>query len=113
LRGAGKIIEASAPTIRLDATPSRPSMLPPPSFMTDALPVATLPIYPGLGQAMNMLDCIHGGFVRRLINTNKISSLWKTISSEKNIFHPVTLKIYDLDLHKLDPDTFTVNRSHI
>jgi len=31
LRIVGKIIEASVPTIRLDATPSRPSMPPPPS----------------------------------------------------------------------------------
>jgi len=40
-----------------DATPSGPLMRPPPSspnFMPDALPVATLPIYPGLGQASNM-----------------------------------------------------------
>jgi len=35
----------------------------PPNFMPDALPAATLPIYPGLGQAPNMLDCIHGGLV--------------------------------------------------
>jgi len=48
LRGAGKIIEASALTIWLDATPPRPSMPPPPSspsFTPDALPAATLPIY--------------------------------------------------------------------
>jgi len=31
--------------------------------MPDAHPVATLPIYPGLGQAPNMLDCISGGLV--------------------------------------------------
>jgi len=45
------LIEASAPTIRLDATPSGPSMPPPlssPNFMPDSLPVATFPIYPGL-----------------------------------------------------------------
>ena len=32
--------------------------------MPDALPDTTLPIYPGLGQAQNMLACIHGGFYR-------------------------------------------------
>jgi len=51
LRGVGKIIETSAPTIRLDATRSRPSMPQPPSFPSftlDAL-ATTLPIYPGLG----------------------------------------------------------------
>ena len=31
-------------------------------FTPDALPGTTLPIYPGLGQAPNMLACIPGGF---------------------------------------------------
>jgi len=31
-----------------------------PNFILNALPTATLPIYPGLGQAPNMLDCIPG-----------------------------------------------------
>jgi len=31
--------------------------------MPDALPAATLPIYPGLGQAPNMLACIPSGLV--------------------------------------------------
>ena len=57
-----KITEPSARTIRLDATPSRPTIPPPPSsppnFTPDAFPVAMLPIYPGLGQPANMLDCI-------------------------------------------------------
>jgi len=47
----GKITEAGALTIQLDATSSGPSMPPPPSspnFTLDALPAATLPIYPGL-----------------------------------------------------------------
>ena len=35
----------------------------PPNFTPDAIPAATLPIYPGLGQAPNMLDCILGGLV--------------------------------------------------
>jgi len=30
----------------------------PPIFTTDALSVATHPLYPGLGQAQNMLHCI-------------------------------------------------------
>jgi len=37
-----------------------------PNFTLDALPVATLPIYPGLGQAPNLLDCIPGGMVAYL-----------------------------------------------
>jgi len=31
--------------------------------MPDALPAATLPLYPGFGQAPNMLDCIASGVV--------------------------------------------------
>jgi len=31
--------------------------------MPDALPAATLPIYPGSGQAPNMLDCIPSSLV--------------------------------------------------
>jgi len=60
----GGISEADTPTIWLGATPSglisdpRPSS---PIFMPDALPATTLPIYPGLGQAPNMLACIPSG----------------------------------------------------
>jgi len=53
-------------TIRLDATPSGPSMPHlhhPPNFTPDVLPAATLPVYPGLGQAPNMLDCITRGLL--------------------------------------------------
>ena len=32
-------------------------------FMQDALPYTTLPIYPALGQAPNMLACITGGLI--------------------------------------------------
>ena len=49
----GKITEADALTIRLDAIPSGLSVLPPPSHTPictlNALSAATLPIYPGLG----------------------------------------------------------------
>jgi len=52
----GKITEAEAPTIRMDATPSGLSVPPPPSspiLTPNALSVATLPIYSGFGQAPN------------------------------------------------------------
>jgi len=39
-------------------TNQRPTSISPPIFMRDALPAATLPLYPGLGQAPNMLACI-------------------------------------------------------
>jgi len=63
----GKITKADAPIIWLDATLSRligvPTSIIPTIFMPDALPVATLPIYPGLGQAPSMLACIPSGLV--------------------------------------------------
>jgi len=49
------------------ATPSRlisaPTSAIPTIFTQDALPYTTLPIYPGLGQALNMLACIPSGLV--------------------------------------------------
>jgi len=62
LRGVGKIREASVPKIRLDTTPSGPSMPPLPSSPRFyALPAAQFD--PGLGQAPNILDCIPRGLV--------------------------------------------------
>jgi len=62
-----KITKADAPTIRMDSHPSRligaPISATPTIFTPDALPDTTLPIYPGLGQAPNMLACIPGGLV--------------------------------------------------
>jgi len=63
-----EIPEADTPTIQLGATPSRlvsdlPPSSPPPIFTPDALPAAILPIYPGLGQAPNMLACMPSGLV--------------------------------------------------
>jgi len=58
--------EADASTVWLGATPSRLISDPPsspPIFMPDALPATTLPIYHGLGQAPNMMDCIPSGLV--------------------------------------------------
>jgi len=63
--GAGKITEAL--TICLDPTPSGLSVPPPqspPIFTPNTLSAATLPIYPGLGQAPKiMLPCIPGDLV--------------------------------------------------
>jgi len=53
----GEISQADTPTIRLSATPSGLISNPPPpspNFMPDALPAATLPIYPGMEQAPNI-----------------------------------------------------------
>jgi len=58
---------ADARTIRLDCHPILTNWCPtsaiPTIFMPDTLPGTTLPIYPGLGQAPNMLACIPGGLV--------------------------------------------------
>jgi len=62
----GKITEADTLTIRLGATPSRlisAHLHHPPIFTLDALPATTLPLYPDLGQAPNMLTCIPSGVV--------------------------------------------------
>ena len=61
-----KITEADIPTIRVGATPSRLISDPSPLssiFTLDALPAATIPLYPGLGQAPSMLACIPSGVV--------------------------------------------------
>jgi len=47
------ITEVDTPTVQLGATPSELSarhLHHPPIFTPDALPAATLPIYPGLGE---------------------------------------------------------------
>jgi len=63
----GKITEADAQTIRLGATSSRliaaTTSIIPTIFTPDALPATTLPIYPGFGQAPNMLACKLSGLV--------------------------------------------------
>jgi len=59
----GKITEEDSPTILMDATPSRLISSLNPIFMPDAISAATLPLYPGLGQASNMLACIPSGVV--------------------------------------------------
>jgi len=64
-----KITQPDAPTIWMDCHPSRLIGVPisaiPTIFMPDALPGATLPIYPGFGQAPNMLACTPGGVVSK------------------------------------------------
>jgi len=62
----GKITEADTLTTQLGATPSgriSAHLHHPPIFMPDALPAITLPLYPGLGQASNVLACIPCGVV--------------------------------------------------
>jgi len=86
----GEISEANTPTIRLCATPSRLISDPPPSspiFMPEALCAATFPIYPGLGQAPNMLACIPSVkqyfflFCVWLLMINLLHLIWTTASS--------------------------------
>jgi len=88
----GKITEADTPTIRLGATPSGLITEPPPSsppiFTPDTLPAATLPLYPGLGQASNMLACIPSCVIqlwmwipRWNVESNKVSYSYTTLLS--------------------------------
>jgi len=57
-----KITQADAPTIWMDCHPIQTNWCPtstiPTIFTQDALTYTTLPIYPGSGQATNMMACI-------------------------------------------------------
>jgi len=62
----GKTTDVDTPTIRLGATPSGLISNPPPSsshFTLDALPGATLSIYPGLGTGIKYAGLIPSGLV--------------------------------------------------
>ena len=54
-----------------------------PNFTPDALPAATLPIFPGLGQAPNMLDCIPGGLY--VVNGRQKSAKLTLNNNTKNL----------------------------
>jgi len=66
-----KITQADAPTIQMDChfilTNWCPTSAIRTIFTPDALPGTTLPIYPGLGQAPNMLACIPSGLVYKYL----------------------------------------------
>jgi len=86
----GEISEADTPTIWLGITTSGLISDPPPTspiFAPDALPAETLPMYPGLGQAPNMLACIPSGLVLfNLGRYNKSRQLvWVTLLYSSNI----------------------------
>jgi len=85
----GKITEADSPTIHLDATPSGLSVPPPPSprpfFTPNALSATTLPIYPGLGQALNNAG-MHTQWPRELVQRQ---SKLKLVSVRCSSFHPI------------------------
>jgi len=60
----GKITEADTPTIQLGATPSGLISDPPPKHPPFLRRMSFLPLYPGLGQAPDMLaSCIPSGVV--------------------------------------------------
>jgi len=78
-----KITQADTPTVWMDCHPIQTNWCPTYTifaiFTQDALPYTTLPSYPGLGQAPNMLACIPGGLVLigRVYDTKiKWSSRW-------------------------------------
>jgi len=71
--------KGDAPTIRMDCHPIltnwRPNLCHAHHFTLDALPGTTLPIYPGLGRAPNMLACISGIVRGRLYSSCVQSSM--------------------------------------
>ena len=74
--------EADIPTIRRGRHSIRANQRPtfvssPLFFMTDALPATTLPLYPGLRQAPNILACIPSGVSVRQIDTKSTYHKWK------------------------------------
>jgi len=62
-----KITQAGTPTVQMDCHPIQinwcPHLCHPHHFYARCLPGTTLPIYPNLGQAPNMLASIPGGLV--------------------------------------------------
>ena len=65
----------------MDCHPSRligtPTSAIPTIFTKDALPYTTLPIYPGLGQAPNILACIAGGLVPSRLGQSIVKIFWQ------------------------------------
>jgi len=47
--------------------------------MLNAFPVTTFPIYPGLGQAPNMLTCIPNGLVKRMPVKQKLKAVVEVV----------------------------------
>jgi len=58
--------------------------------MPDALPGTTLPIYPGLGQAQNMMACIHGGFTNDYSTMSNPPHFIHTFTTAKTA-HPISM----------------------
>ena len=92
----GKITEADTATIRMGANPSGLISDPPPSspiFMPDALPATTFPIYPGLGEATNMLACISSGLVSLTLSViTKWKHIWVGTTNHTGLTRENTLK---------------------
>jgi len=77
------------------ATPSRligvPTSAIPTIFMQGALPCTTLPIYPGLGQAPNMLACIPGGLMMMMLTIKMKFSISKAEGKRKTAYSGIKL----------------------
>jgi len=95
-----KITQADAPTIWMDCHPIQTNWYPhlchPTIFTQDALPYTTLPIYPGLGQAPNMLTCIPGGlhYLKQKFNFEKTGPY--LTANKISALHPYPFQRYEL-----------------
>jgi len=83
-----KMTETRTPPIRLGATPTLLVSDPHPSSRSpistpDALPAATIPIFPGLRQVRNMLECIPSGVVLWVRIRQRLIFIMQTITAER------------------------------
>jgi len=97
-----KITKADTPTIRMDChsilTNWCPNLCHPHHFTPDTLPGSTLPIYPALGQAPNVVACIpcgcpdkcvkivqsfHDGMLATVLDGGSASSMFSVTSGAK------------------------------
>jgi len=84
-----KITQADTPTIRMDCHPSKligaPISAIPTIFTQDALPDTTLPIYPGLRHASNMLAYIPSGLVPFARTQARICRLYSPVAKSTTL----------------------------
>ena len=114
-----KITEADTPTIRMDCHPIQTNWCPisanPTIFTSDALPGTTLSIYPGLGQAPNMLACIpvfKGCLIYAIVLMHDAHSICKHFTEYVYIFHTSQYCTSTIQMRVLHPSAITIYLYH-